>query len=40
LQWLAAARDRLRVAEPPRFRRACRRHPARPTTISQPRDAQ
>jgi hypothetical protein len=27
LQWLAAASDRLRVAEPPRFRRACRRSP-------------
>src|SRR6267378_2283018 len=24
LQWPAAARDRLRIAEPPRFRRACR----------------
>ncbi len=30
LQWLAAASDRVRVAEPPRFRRACRGHPARP----------
>ena len=28
LQWPAAARDRLRIAEPPRFRRACRWHAA------------
>ena len=27
LQWLAAASDRLRVAEPPRFRHACRGAP-------------
>jgi len=40
LQWLAAASDRLRVAEPQRFRHACRGHPARPAAISQPRDAQ
>jgi hypothetical protein len=36
LQWPAAARDRLRIAEPPRFRRACRCHAAQHSRRQSP----